>query len=70
MAWSQGSQLFEEIASVLRSNVSDYADRIDVYRELVRIFEDHGAELHDVYESVDEAFDEVWNEIYGSEEDE
>lgn len=64
MAWSTGSHIFEEIASVLRSHVSDYEDRKDIYRELISIFEDNGAELYDIYESVDEAFDDVWREIY------
>lgn len=63
MAWSTGSQIFEEIAAVLRSNVSDYQDRIDIYRELIPIFESYDAELYDVFESVDEAFDDVWREL-------
>jgi hypothetical protein len=64
MSWSNGTSIFEEIAAVLRANVPDYETRCDVYRELISIFEDNGAELHDVYESVDEAFDDVWREIY------
>lgn len=64
MAWSTGSQLFEEIAAVIRSNVSNYQDRIDIYRELIPIFEEYDAELYEIYESVDEAFDEVWRGIY------
>ena len=63
-SWSTGSQIFEEIAVVIRSNVSDYEARCDIYREIIPIFEDNGAELHDIYESVDEAFDEVWTEMY------
>lgn len=63
-SWSAGSQIFEEIATVIRANVSDYEARCDVYREIIPIFEDNGAELHDIYESVDEAFDEVWSEMY------
>ena len=64
MSWSNGTSIFEEIAAVLRANVADYETRCDVYRELISIFEDNGAELNDVYESVDEAFDDVWREIY------
>lgn len=64
MAWTTGSHIFEEIAAVLRAHVSDYQDRIDIYRELIGIFEDNGAELYDIYESVDEAFDDVWREMY------
>jgi len=63
-SWSTGSQIFEEIATVIRANVSDYEARCDIYREIIPIFEDNGAELHDIYESVDEAFDEVWTEMY------
>jgi hypothetical protein len=64
MAWSTGSQIFEEIAAVIRSNVTDYEARCDVYRELIPIFEAHDAELYDVYGSIDEAFDEVWSQMY------
>lgn len=63
-SWSNGTSIFEEIASVLRANVPDYESRTDIYRELISIFEDNGAELYDVYESVDEAFDDVWRELY------
>lgn len=68
MAWSTGSQIFEEIATVIRANVTDYEARRDIYRELIPIFEDNDAELFDVYESVDEAFDEVWSELYPQED--
>lgn len=63
-SWSTGTSIFEEIAAVLRANIPDYESRIDIYRELISIFEDNGAELYDVYESVDEAFDDVWRELY------
>lgn len=63
MAWSTGTQIFEEIATVIRANVADYEVRCDIYRELIPIFEDNDAELYDIYKSVDEAFDEVWSEM-------
>lgn len=63
MKWSRGSNLFEEIASVIRSRVPDYADRIDIYRDLIPIFEDNDADLNDMYGSIDEAFDEAWEEL-------
>ena len=64
MAWSNGTSIFEEIAAVLRANVPDYESRRDIYRELITIFEDNGAELAEIYESVDEAFDDIWREMY------
>jgi len=64
MAWSTGSQIFEEIVTVLRSNVPNFEDRCDIYRELIPIFENYDAELFDVYKTSDEAFDEVWSEMY------
>lgn len=70
MGWSTGSLIFEEIASVLRSNVSDYADRTDIYRELIPIFESYDAELYDIYGSVDDAFDAVWRELYPESDEE
>ena len=67
-SWSAGTQIFEEIATVIRANVPDYEARCDIYREIIPIFEDNGAELFDSYESVDEAFDEVWTEMYPQDE--
>ena len=67
-SWSAGTQIFEEIATVIRTNVPDYEARCDIYREIIPIFEDNGAELFDIYESVDEAFDEVWTEMYPQDE--
>lgn len=67
-SWSNGTTIFEEIATVIRSNVSDYEARCDIYREMIPIFEDNGAELFDIYNSVDEAFDEVWSEMYPQED--
>lgn len=64
MAWSTGSEIFEEIVTVLRSNVPNFEDRCDIYRELIPIFENYDAELFDVYKTSDEAFDEVWSEMY------
>jgi hypothetical protein len=70
MGWSRGSSLFEEVATVIRSHVTDYADRIDIYKQLIPIFEDNDAELYDVYGSVDEAFDEAWDDLYPNSIDE
>lgn len=64
MGWSRGSSLFEEVAAVIRSHVTDYADRVDIYKQLIPIFEDNDAELYEVYGSVDEAFDEAWSDLY------
>lgn len=64
MGWSSGSSLFEEVAGVIRAHVTDYADRVDMYKQLIPIFEDNDAELYEVYGSVDEAFDEAWSDLY------
>lgn len=70
MGWSTGSSLFEEVASVLSSYVTDYADRVDLYRELIGIFENYDAELSDIYGSVDDAFDDAYDQLYPSEDSE
>jgi hypothetical protein len=64
MGWSSGSNIFEEIITVLRSNVPNYEDRCDIYRELISVFENYDCDT--LYECVgsDEAFDEVWKEMY------
>ena len=64
MGWSTGSSIFEEVSSILRSYVTDYQDRIDLYKELINIFENYDAELSDVYGSVDDAFDDAYDQLY------
>lgn len=68
MSWSTGSSIFEEVAAVIRSHVSDYADRVDIYSQIIPIFEDYDAELYDIVGSVDEAFDEAWEQLHPEEE--
>lgn len=64
MGWSTGSQMFEEIAVVIRANISDFEARCDIYREIIPIFEDYDCDtLHECLGN-DEAFDQVWKEIY------
>ena len=64
MGWSTGSQVFEEIVTVLRSNVPNFEDRCDIYRELIPIFENYDCDTLDECAGADEAFDEVWSEMY------
>lgn len=69
-SWSAGAHIFEEIAEVLRANVTDYADRVDIYKELIPIFENYGAHLESAYGSVDEAFDDAFSEEDDEDEEE
>ena len=69
MGWSRGSSLLEEVAMVIRSNVADFADRVEIYRNLIPLFEDLDAEVSDVYGSCDEAFDKAYEELFPEETD-
>lgn len=64
MGWSTGSSIFEEVASVIRSHVPDYADRVDIYMNIIPIFEDYDAELYDIVGSVDDAFDDAYEQLH------
>lgn len=68
MGWSTGSSIFEEVVTVIRANVADFEERCDIYRELIGIFENYDCDtLHECLGS-DEAFDEVWRELYPEED--
>lgn len=68
MGWSRGSSLLEEVASVLRSNVADFADRVEIYRNIIPMFEDLDAEVFEAY-GCDEAFDAAYDELFPSDEE-
>lgn len=64
MGWSTGSSIFDEIMTVLEKNVPDFQSRVDIYKELITIFEDYDCDtLYECHKSGDEAFDEAWEEL-------
>jgi len=69
MGWSRGTSLLDEIAGILRANVADFADRVEIYRNLIPLFEDLDAEVSDAY-GCDEAFDKAYDELYDKDPDE
>lgn len=69
MGWSRGSGLLEEVAGIIRTNVADFADRVEIYRNLIPLFEDLDAEVSAAY-GCDDAFDKAYDELYEAEEEE
>lgn len=58
-----------EIIESIMENVSDAAERADLYSELIGIFEDYDCDTLEECLEIDEVFDEVWTEKYPDEEE-
>lgn len=69
MGWASGSRMMSEIIESVMENVSDEAEREDLYSDLIGIFEDFDCDtLHECLE-IDEAFDEAYREKYPEDDD-
>lgn len=69
MGWASGSRMMSEIIESIMENVSDEAEREDLYSDLIGIFEDFDCDtLHECLE-IDEVFDDVYREKYPEDDD-
>lgn len=70
MSWSNGSQIFSEIIHSLRDSVPEFETRLEIYKQLIQVFEDNDCDT--LYECMDEdnAFDEAYLELHPDDEDE
>lgn len=70
MGWASGSRIMSEIIESVMENVSDEAEREDLYSDLIGIFEDFDCDtLHECLE-IDEAYDAAFHEKYPDDEEE
>jgi len=64
MAFSNGSQILDQIIENLVDSDVSYDDRKIVYEILLEVFEDFDAKNLEECLYMDKAWDEVWNEKY------
>ena len=66
MAWNAGSRLFRNLIEVIQDNVDDEDIRVEIYREMIDLFEMMDCEnLKDLYEETDDgAYDTAYSELY------
>jgi len=69
MSWKSGSSIFDEIINHLMETVDDDQLRKDIYSGLIEIFENHDCDTLYECQNQDEAFDEVWDEMYPPDEE-
>ena len=66
MAWNAGSRLFRNLIEVIQDNVDDEEVRVEIYREMIDLFEAMDCEnLKELYEETDDAaYDTAYSELY------
>ena len=66
MAWTAGTRLFRNLIEVIQDNVDDEDIRVEIYREMIDLFEMMDCEnLKDLYEETDDgAYDTAYSELY------
>ena len=69
MGWASGSSMFSDIIEFLMETVDDEEVRKDIYVGLIEIFENKDCDTLYECQGQDPAFDEVWEELYPSEEE-
>ena len=66
MAWNAGSRLFRNLIEVIQDNVDDESVRVEIYREMIDLFETMDCEnLKELYEETDDnSYDIAYSELY------
>lgn len=70
MGWASGSSMFGEIIEFLQETIEDEDVRKEIYLGLIDIFENRDCDTLDECKGEDEAFDEAFEELHPSDEDE
>lgn len=68
MGWGSGSTVFSEVIAVMKEKVEDAEIRAEIYRDLIDVFENADCDTLDECVGDDKVFDEVWEELYPSDE--
>lgn len=64
MGWASGSDLMAEVIAILVDTVPQYEKRKVIYKRLINAFEYHDWDCQQDCLELDEAFDEVLNQMY------
>lgn len=69
MGWARGSRIMTEIIEAAKDTISDDAERLDLYKIMIDIFEDHDCDTLDECLEIDDIFDEAYEEMHPEEDD-
>ena len=69
MGWSSGSSTFSGIIAAVLPVVADKEDRKRIYRPIIQAFEDQDWDTQDECVGEDEAYDELYAELYPNDYD-
>lgn len=69
MGWSSGSTTFSQVIAAVQPEVDDKEVRKRIYRPLIAAFEDQDWDTPDECVGEDDAYDELYAELYPDEED-
>jgi hypothetical protein len=70
MGWSSGSRLFSEIIEVIQEHVESDVLRTEIYKGLITAFETADCDTLDECIGEDESFDNAWEELNPTSDDE
>ena len=69
MGWGSGSRLAAELIEVARDTFSDRTERSVFYESMIEMFESADCDTLDECVGIDPVFDQVWNELYPSDDE-
>ncbi len=64
MGWSSGSRLFNDLISVLQSEIQDETKRKAIYTKLIQVFEERDWDTQDECLGEDPAYDGALMELH------
>lgn len=68
MGWASGSILFSDIIEALIKNIEDEEVREVIYKSIIPAFEDMDCDTLDECKEIDDAFDNVYRDMYPEED--
>jgi hypothetical protein len=69
MGWSSGSRIMTEIIEAAKDTISDDAERLDLYKIMIDIFEDHDCDTLNECLEIDDVFDEAYEDMHPEEDE-
>jgi hypothetical protein len=68
MGWASGSRLASELIDAAKATITNEVERTSFYEQMIYAFEDADCDTMDECVGRDEVFDEVWEELYPSDD--
>jgi hypothetical protein len=64
MGWAAGSVLMNPIIATMRANVPNPVARRRIYRDVIKVFDEHDWDTHGECLGIDPTFDDVLEELH------